>query len=257
MVQLTTQTKYVRRACLRVHQREIWTRDGLCMYLEGWHSPHDAAKIWRRVMQVTAPGGFHSSRVRGFDYPAKIRSTAIESDTYKNYPSFSIIACEELAGLAVRTLMLEWYDVKMVATHGDLGLRKSLTTNCVFYFISSSLVGTRGRIHDYFPLHVAHQIPSIINPRRRAHHIHVDSATRDFLQLLHGSNVSGLDVVLELLDLLLKIANRDLLVLDNEVDLELADTETNGDELGGTPGKTILLNGTDTSLKSLHVGLVI
>lgn len=119
------------------------------------------------------------------------------------------------------------------------------------------MVGTRGRIHDYFPLHVAHQIPSIINPRRRAHHIRVDSATGNFLQLLHGSNVGGLDVVLELLDLLLKIAKRDLLVLDNEGDLELADTETNGDELGETPNKTVLLNGTDTGLKSLHVGLII
>lgn len=62
-------------------------------------------------MQVTAPGGFHSSRVHGFNYPAKIRSTAIQSDTCKNDPSSSFIFCEDLAGLALRTLMLEWYDV--------------------------------------------------------------------------------------------------------------------------------------------------
>ncbi|KAI6770401.1 hypothetical protein HG530_005030 [Fusarium avenaceum] len=75
--------------------------------------------------------------------------------------------------------------------------------------------------------------------------------------LLHSSNVGGLDVVLELLDLLLKVGDGDLLVLNNHVDLELTDTEADGDELGGTPGKTILLNSADSILKSLHVGLII
>ncbi|KAI6761113.1 hypothetical protein HG531_001666 [Fusarium graminearum] len=77
------------------------------------------------------------------------------------------------------------------------------------------------------------------------------------LRLLHGSNVSGLDVVLELLDLLLKVGDGDLLILNNEVDLELLDTETNGDELGSTPSQTVLLNRTDGSLESSHVSLVI
>lgn len=78
-----------------------------------------------------------------------------------------------------------------------------------------------------------------------------------FLQLLHGGDISGLDVVLELLDLVLKVRNRDLGVLDDQVDLELLDTETDGDELGSTPNETVVLNTTDSSLKSNHVSLII
>ena len=64
-------------------------------------------------------------------------------------------------------------------------------------------------------------------------------------------------MVLVLLDLLLELIKRDLLVLNDKVDLELLDTETNGDELAGTPNKTLLLNSTDVSLKLLEVGLII
>lgn len=64
-------------------------------------------------------------------------------------------------------------------------------------------------------------------------------------------------MVLVLLDLLLQLVGRDLLVLDNQVDLQLLDTETDGDELGGTPNKTILLDGKDVSLELLKVGLIV
>jgi hypothetical protein len=64
-------------------------------------------------------------------------------------------------------------------------------------------------------------------------------------------------VVLELLDLLLELVKGDLVVLDDQVDLELLDTETNGNKLGGTPDKTLLLDGENVSLELVHVCLVI
>jgi hypothetical protein len=77
------------------------------------------------------------------------------------------------------------------------------------------------------------------------------------LQLLHGSDISGLNVVLELLNLALELVGRDLLVLNNQVDLELLNTESEGNPLGGTPHEAVLLNGADVSLELLKVGLVI
>lgn len=64
-------------------------------------------------------------------------------------------------------------------------------------------------------------------------------------------------MVLVLLDLSLELVGGDLLVLDDQVDLELLDTETNGNKLGSTPDQTLNLNGTDVGLELLKVGLVI
>lgn len=77
------------------------------------------------------------------------------------------------------------------------------------------------------------------------------------LDLLHSGDVGGLDVVLELLDLGLELIGGDLLVLNNDVDLELLDTVTDVDELGGTPNQTVHLDAADVGLKLLEVGLVI
>lgn len=44
---------------------------------------------------------------------------------------------------------------------------------------------------------------------------------------------------------------------NDESDLELLDTKANSDKLRGTPNKTLLLDGPDAVLKSLHVGLII
>lgn len=77
------------------------------------------------------------------------------------------------------------------------------------------------------------------------------------LQLLHGNNVGGLNVVLELFDLLLELVERDLVVLNDQVDLELLDAEADGNELGGTPDKAVLLDGEDIGLELVHVGLVV
>merc|ERR1712137_1295955 len=81
--------------------------------------------------------------------------------------------------------------------------------------------------------------------------------SRHCLQLLHGNNVGGLDVVLELLNLLLELIERDLVVFDDQVDLKLLDTETDSNQLGATPDKTILLDGENVSLELVHVCLVI
>lgn len=77
------------------------------------------------------------------------------------------------------------------------------------------------------------------------------------LQLLHGSNVAGLDVVLVLSNLLLELIERNLVVLNDQVDLELLDTVTDGDKGGGTPDETVLLDGTNVGLELLHVGLIV
>jgi hypothetical protein len=77
------------------------------------------------------------------------------------------------------------------------------------------------------------------------------------LQLLHSNNVGGLDVVLEFLNLLLQLVQRDLVVLNDQVDLELLDTETNSNQLGSTPNKTVLLDGENVSLELVHVCLIV
>lgn len=57
-----------------------------------------------------------------------------------------------------------------------------------------------------------------------------------------------------LLDLLLDLVERDV-VSDDEGDLELLDTETDGNKGGGSPGETVLLDGSDSLLELSHVGL--
>ena len=64
-------------------------------------------------------------------------------------------------------------------------------------------------------------------------------------------------MVLILFNFLLELISGDLLVLDNQVDLELLDTEANSNKLGSTPDETVLLNRTDVLLQLFKVGLVI
>jgi len=77
------------------------------------------------------------------------------------------------------------------------------------------------------------------------------------LQLLHGRDVGGLNVVLVLLDLGLELVQRDLVVLNDNVELELLDAEADSDELRATPHETVLLDGKDVLLELLHVRLVV
>ena len=64
-------------------------------------------------------------------------------------------------------------------------------------------------------------------------------------------------MVLVFLDLLLEIIQRNLLILDDQVDLELLDTETDSNELVGSPDKTVLLDGEDIGLELVQVGLIV
>lgn len=80
---------------------------------------------------------------------------------------------------------------------------------------------------------------------------------RKNLELLHGSNIGALDVVLVLSNLLLEVVQRDLVVLNNTVDLELLDTEADLNELRTTPDETVHLNGLDVGKELVEVGLII
>lgn len=72
-----------------------------------------------------------------------------------------------------------------------------------------------------------------------------------------GAYIGGLDMVFVLLDPLLQFIDRYLLILNDEVNLELFDTEADGDEGGGSPDKTVNFDGSDVGLELLHVRLVI
>ena len=58
-------------------------------------------------------------------------------------------------------------------------------------------------------------------------------------------------------DLLLQLIKRDLLILHDKSNLQLAHTVSNGDELRRTPDETVLLDASNTSFQLLHVGLVV
>ncbi len=79
------------------------------------------------------------------------------------------------------------------------------------------------------------------------------------LQLGHGDNVNRLDPLLTIfLDLLLDIIlNGDLVILNNNVDLQLLDTETNIDETVRTPHQTVHLDALDELQHGFKIGLVI
>ena len=64
-------------------------------------------------------------------------------------------------------------------------------------------------------------------------------------------------MVLILLNLLLKFVEGDLLVLNDQVDLELLDTETDRDQLVTTPNKTIHFDSLNILHQLVHVRLII
>lgn len=77
------------------------------------------------------------------------------------------------------------------------------------------------------------------------------------LELLHSSNVGRLDVVLEVLNTLLEVVKRHLVVLDDDGDLQLAHTVTDGNKLRSTPHKTVHFDSADGLLHGFEVGLVV
>jgi hypothetical protein len=108
-----------------------------------------------------------------------------------------------------------------------------------------------------FRLATAHKDVIPFTHPRQSFIIHHKVSLETHLQLLHSHDVGGLDVVLILFDLSLQVVQGDLVVLNDEVELELLDTETNSNELVATPDKTVLLDGKNVLLELLHVGLVV
>ena len=64
-------------------------------------------------------------------------------------------------------------------------------------------------------------------------------------------------MVLILSNLLLEVIKRNLIVLNDTVDLELLDTEADLNELRTTPDKTVHLNSKNVGLHLLNIGLII
>jgi hypothetical protein len=77
------------------------------------------------------------------------------------------------------------------------------------------------------------------------------------LDLLHSSDIHGLDKVFQSFDLFSQVIHGDLVIFDDTVDLELLDTETDGDQLVTTPQETVHGDSLDTVGQFVHVGFVI
>ena len=77
------------------------------------------------------------------------------------------------------------------------------------------------------------------------------------LDLVHGSNVATLNIVLEVANLLLQLINGYLLVLDHAHDLQLVDAIPDGNQLRCAPDKTVHLNLLDLLEHGIHVGLIV
>lgn len=70
-------------------------------------------------------------------------------------------------------------------------------------------------------------------------------------------DIRRLDVVFVLLNLLLELVQRNLVVLDYQVDLQLLDAEPDCHQLRATPDQAVFLNAAHDSLELLHVRLVV
>lgn len=69
-------------------------------------------------------------------------------------------------------------------------------------------------------------------------------------------NIRRLHMVFILLNLFLQLVEGDLLILNYQVDLELLDTKADGDELGSTPDKAVLVNSPHVLFKLSQVRLM-
>merc|ERR1719220_2613789 len=91
--------------------------------------------------------------------------------------------------------------------------------------------------------------------------VHADHSTcmqiMTSLDLVHAVDVAGLDIVLELLNLLGQLLYGDLIVNNSAHDLQLLDTITDGDEFGGAPGETVHLDALDRVQHFLVAGLIV
>lgn len=88
----------------------------------------------------------------------------------------------------------------------------------------------------------------------------VDKTTIDIenrLDLVEGSNVDGLDDILEGLDLFLQQIDRHFLVFDDTHDLQFLDAVADGNQFGSSPQKTVHNDATYFALHLGHVGLIV
>jgi hypothetical protein len=77
------------------------------------------------------------------------------------------------------------------------------------------------------------------------------------LDLLHSSDINALYEVFKRFDLFSQVIHGNLVIFNNTVDLELLDTETNGNQLRTTPQETIHSNSTDTLGQFFHISFII
>ena len=80
---------------------------------------------------------------------------------------------------------------------------------------------------------------------------------QECLDLVHGVDVTRLDKVLKLFNLLCEFLHGHLLVLDGAHHLQLLDAVADGDELVGAPEKSVHLNALDGGEHLVMVSLVV
>ena len=80
---------------------------------------------------------------------------------------------------------------------------------------------------------------------------------QECLDLVHGVDVTRLDKVLKLFNLLCEFLHGHLLVLDGAHHLQLLDAVADGDELVGAPEKSVHLNALDGGKHLVMVSLVV
>ena len=80
---------------------------------------------------------------------------------------------------------------------------------------------------------------------------------QECLDLVHGVDVTRLDKVLKLFNLLCELLHGHLLVLDGAHHLQLLDAVADGDELVGAPKQPIHLDTLDRGEHLVVVGLIV
>ena len=75
------------------------------------------------------------------------------------------------------------------------------------------------------------------------------------LDLAHGCDVDGLNVIFKLADLLAQFVNGDLLILHHAHHLQLLDAIPDRDQLAGSPDEALHLDGLDLSEHGLEMDI--
>ena len=77
------------------------------------------------------------------------------------------------------------------------------------------------------------------------------------LDLVHGVDITRLDKVLKLFNLLTQLLNGNLVILNSAHDLQFLDAIANGDELAGSPEETVHLDALHVLQHLVHVSLIV